>query len=95
VITKRNQSVAVLVSNEYFEKTQTSMEPNVTSFYETLLEFRRAHALNDDSGFETTPRADGWNRPNPLLTLKASFNFIKYGPSYIFSRYERFVRVCQ
>ncbi len=64
VITKRNQPVAVLVSNEYFEKTQTFVDPNVPSFYERLLEFRRTHVLDDNTGFETTPRAESWNRSN-------------------------------
>jgi prevent-host-death family protein len=48
VITKRNTPVAVLVSTEYFKRTEAAGQRPV-GFYDTLLALRDAYLLDDDS----------------------------------------------
>ncbi len=78
VITKHNTPVAVLVSNEYFEKTAAATQPKL-SFYEHFMALREKYAPLDDEGFDlqfqiekdSTPdgysRVKAWTRPNSFL----------------------------
>jgi prevent-host-death family protein len=48
VITKRNTPVAVLVSTEYFKRTEAAGQRPM-GFYDTLLALRATYLLDDDS----------------------------------------------
>ena len=65
VISKRNKPVAVLVSTDYFERTQRAAEPAPTSFFTQLMQLRKIHAPDDDSGLASSqPRQNAWQRAN-------------------------------
>lgn len=70
VITKRNTPVAVLVSAEYFNRTQIAAK-TAGSYYSTLTALRNAFPPVDDVGIpmiplhsESATRATAWSRPN-------------------------------
>ena len=67
VITKRNTPVAVLVSADYFERTQLTAHTS-DSLYNTLIALRRTYPPADDVGIpslnESTSRAATWSRAN-------------------------------
>jgi prevent-host-death family protein len=65
VISKRNKPVAVLVSAEYFERTQVAASSTTLSFYDQLVHLREAFAPDDDSGLPESPLRQGtWQRAN-------------------------------
>lgn len=68
-ITNRNTPVAVLVSAEYFARSQAVIQPVVESFYSQVMQLRASFALQDDSGFAvpttaTSPPHSAWQRAN-------------------------------
>ena len=64
VITKRNTPVAVLVSADYFKRTETAAH-SAESFYNTLIALREAHPPADDAGLPSlSDRAASWERTN-------------------------------
>lgn len=67
VITKRNTPVAVIVSADYFKRTEGAAQ-NSDSFYNTIVAARAAHFPTDDQGLinGATPasRAAAWARGN-------------------------------
>ena len=70
VITKRNSPVAVIVSAEYFKRTEVAA--NVAdSFYSSIMTARAAHLPADDLGLvvETgqTSRTAAWKRVNGFV----------------------------
>jgi prevent-host-death family protein len=66
VITNRNTPVAVLVSADYFERSQASIKSAVEGFYCQLQQLREAHPPSDDIGLmrPTHSRELVWQRPN-------------------------------
>jgi len=67
VITNRNKPVAVLVSADYFARSESAVKPEAESFYSQLLLLRQAHAPQDDTGLamtEPASRAAVWQRAN-------------------------------
>jgi prevent-host-death family protein len=67
VITKRSAPVAVLVSADYFKRTQVAAN-TAGSYYSTLLALRNTYPPVDDIGIpmlnESTSRSAAWSRPN-------------------------------
>ena len=67
VITKRNTPVAVLVSADYFKRTQLTAHTS-DSYYNTLIALRKTYPPVDDIGIpnlnESTSRAAAWSRSN-------------------------------
>ena len=65
VITKRNTPVAVLVSAEYFKRTENAAH-SADSFYKTLMALRITYAPVDDLGIAgaNTARTTVWTRAN-------------------------------
>jgi prevent-host-death family protein len=64
VITKRNTPVAVLVSADYFKRTESAAH-SAESFYNTLIALREAHPPADDAGLPSlADRASAWTRTN-------------------------------
>lgn len=67
VITNRNKPVAVLVSADYFKRSEASTLPVAESFYSQLLQLRQAFMPRDDTGLTapTAPaRQSAWQRAN-------------------------------
>ncbi|PIQ53113.1 MAG: hypothetical protein COW02_08555 [Comamonadaceae bacterium CG12_big_fil_rev_8_21_14_0_65_59_15] len=67
VITNRNTPVAVLVSADYFARSEAAVKPATEGFYSQLLPLREAIAPQDDIGLtgpEQAPRAAAWQRTN-------------------------------
>jgi prevent-host-death family protein len=67
VITKRNTPVAVLVSADYFKRSEAAVTPVAENFYSQLLRLRDTYVLQDDSGLAgPTPfaRETTWQRAN-------------------------------
>ena len=67
VITKRNTPVAVLVSADYFKRTQVVAQ-TTASYYNTLLALRNTYPPVDDIGIPnlngSTSRTAAWSRSN-------------------------------
>ena len=65
VITKRNTPVAVLVSADYFKRTETAAQ-SADNFYNTLIALRNTYAPEDDIGIPGVgaTRAAVWKRAN-------------------------------
>ena len=67
VITKRNTPVAVLVSADYFKRTQSAAN-SAGSYYNSLIALRNTYPPVDDVGIpslsENTSRSTTWSRPN-------------------------------
>lgn len=67
VITNRNTPVAVLVSADYFARSEAAIKPPAESFYSQVLQLRAAFDPRDDAGFtgqDATVRQTGWQRAN-------------------------------
>jgi prevent-host-death family protein len=73
IITKRNAPVAVLVSAEYFKRSEAAVKSERDSFYGQLLALREAYAPKDNAGLEVkdtpkikpkTKRQAAWARAN-------------------------------
>ena len=72
VITNRNTPVAVLVSADYFQRSQAAVKPVTESFYNHLLQLRETFVMQDDTGLagpEPTPRQTAWQRANAFADL--------------------------
>ena len=59
VITKRNAPVAVLVSAEYFKRSEATVKPMDNSFYSQLIALREAYAPADNTGLEVEEASKG------------------------------------
>ena len=67
VITNRNTPVAVLVSAEYFQRSEAAIQPVTESFYSQVLQLRETFAPQDDTGLAVTEpgaRQTAWQRAN-------------------------------
>jgi prevent-host-death family protein len=66
VITKHNTPVAVLVSADYFSRSEAAIKPVVDSFYSQLLQLRETYAPQDNKGLFVTKsgRGNAWSRAN-------------------------------
>ena len=67
IITNRNTPVAVLVSAEYFARSQATVKPVNDSFYAQLQQLRETFPPQDDTGLavpETAARQAAWQRAN-------------------------------
>ena len=73
VITKRNAPVAVLVSAEYFKRSEATVKPVSDSFYSQLIALREAYAPADNAGLKIkdtskikrkSNRQAAWTRAN-------------------------------
>lgn len=74
VITNRNKPVAVLVSADYFARSESAAKPEAENFYSQLLLLRQAHAPQDDAGLaapEPASRSAAWQRANTFGALAA------------------------
>jgi len=69
VITKHNTPVAVLVSPQYFARSEAAVKPVAQSFYSQVLELRASIAQRDDTGLVgpyPAARQAAWQRANPF-----------------------------
>lgn len=69
-ITNRNKPVAVLVSADYFARSQAAVKPQVEGFYSQWLHLREAFAPLDDTGLSTADaaaRPAAWQRENAFV----------------------------
>lgn len=69
VITKHNTPVAVLVSPQYFARSEAAVKPVAQSFYSQVLELRASIAPQDDTGLvapDPAARQAAWQRANPF-----------------------------
>jgi len=71
VITKHNTPVAVLVSADYFKKSQVAIKPAADTFYSQLNQLREIYAPDDEAGLATPgsiteARQAAWTRANPF-----------------------------
>jgi len=67
VITNRNTPVAVLVSADYFQRSEAVVKPEAKTFYSQLLQLRETFVPQDDTGLAgstPTTRQAGWQRTN-------------------------------
>jgi prevent-host-death family protein len=67
VITNRNTPVAVLVSADYFARSEAAAKSPAESFYSQVLQLRATFAPHDDAGLagqDPTTRQTGWQRAN-------------------------------
>lgn len=67
VITKHNTPVAVLVSPQYFARSEAAVKPVAQSFYSQVLELRASIAPQDDTGLggpDSSARQAAWQRAN-------------------------------
>jgi prevent-host-death family protein len=67
VITNRNKPVAVLVSAEYFARSEATVKPVDDSFFAQVQQLRETFPPQDDSGLavpETAARQSAWQRAN-------------------------------
>ena len=70
-ITKRNKAVAVLVSADYFKRTEAAAAKSdalENGFFNQLMALRSAHPPQDDQGIPGAdqPRIASWSRSNPF-----------------------------
>ncbi len=64
VITKRNAPVAVIVSADYFKRTEVAAQ-SADNFYSSIMAARAAHLPADDLGLVAgATRAVAWTRSN-------------------------------
>ena len=75
VITKRNAPVAVLVSAEYFKRSEATVKPAGNSFYSQLMALRETYAPADNGGLEVkgTPKLKGNNKRQAAWTRANTF----------------------
>ena len=67
VITNRNTPVAVLVSADYFARSQAAVKPVAESFYSQVLQLRETFAPQDNTGLggpESAVLQTAWQRAN-------------------------------
>jgi len=67
VITNRNTPVAVLVSADYFARSEAVVKSVAESFYDQVLQLRAAFPPQDDTGLagpDPTARPSAWQRAN-------------------------------
>ena len=67
IITNRNTPVAVLVSAEYFARSEAAVKPLDDSFFAQVQQLRETFPPQDDSGLavpETAARQSAWQRAN-------------------------------
>ncbi len=70
VITNRNTPVAVLVSAEYFARSEAAVKPVADSFYSQVLQLRETFPPQDDTGFagpNSAARQTAWQRANAFI----------------------------
>lgn len=70
IITNRNKPVAVLVSADYFARSEVTAKPVAESFYSQWLQLREAFAPLDDTGLSTADaaaRPAAWQRENAFV----------------------------
>ena len=63
VITKHNAPVAVLVSADYFKRTEATSHQKL-SVYDTLMALRAEHFPLDEAGLSLSDRTLAWTRAN-------------------------------
>ena len=68
IITKRNKAVAVLVSAEYFKRTQAAAAKTNSHFFSDLVQLRMVFEPLDDDGLAGAgqSRLKAWSRANPF-----------------------------
>ena len=69
-ITNRNKTVAVLVSADYFARSEVAAKPVAKTFYSQWLQLREAWAPLDDTGLgtaDTEARPAAWQRENAFV----------------------------
>jgi len=67
VITNRQTPVAVLVSADYFQRSEAAVKPVADSFYQQLLQLRETFVMQDNSGLvgtDASARPTAWQRAN-------------------------------
>ena len=66
IITNRNKPVAVLVSAEYFARSEAVVKPFHDSFFAQVQQLRETFPPQDDTGLvvETDARQSDWQRAN-------------------------------
>ena len=67
VITNRNTPVAVLVSADYFARSEAAVKPVAESFYSQVLQMRETFPPQDNTGLggtDPTARPSAWQRAN-------------------------------
>lgn len=67
VITNRNKPVAVLVSPDYFQRSEAAVKPMAESLYSQLLQLRQTYVPQDEAGLagpEASTRQTAWQRAN-------------------------------
>ena len=67
IITNRNKPVAVLVSAEYFARSEATVKPVDDSFFAQVQQLRETFPPQDDTGLtvpETATRNVAWQRAN-------------------------------
>ncbi|MGB4117298.1 MAG: type II toxin-antitoxin system Phd/YefM family antitoxin [Polaromonas sp.] len=69
IITKRNKTVAVLVSADYFTRTEAAAARPEDTFFNLLMQLRAEHAPPDDDGIPgaDTSRPQAWSRANAFV----------------------------
>jgi prevent-host-death family protein len=70
VITNRNTPVAVLVSVDYFARSEVAVKPVADSFYSQVLQLRETFPPQDDTGFAApnpAARQTAWQRANAFI----------------------------
>ena len=74
VITKHNAPIAVLVSADYFTKSEAAIKPAADDIYSLLIALREAHPPTDNTGIEARPsrgrqskRHISWARDNAFV----------------------------
>jgi len=67
VITRRNTPVAVLVSADYFARSEAVVKPAADSLYSQVVQLREAFPPQDDTGLggpDLVARQTAWQRAN-------------------------------
>jgi prevent-host-death family protein len=70
VITNRNTPVAVLVSADYFQRSEAAVKPVAESFYSQVLQLRETFKPQNNAGFTgpgPTARPTAWQRANAFI----------------------------
>ena len=69
IITKRNKAVAVLVSADYFMRTEAAVAKPEDTFFNQLMQLRAEHAPQDDDGIPgaDASRTQAWSRANNFV----------------------------
>ena len=69
VITKRNKIVAVLVSADYFTRTEAVAAKPEDTFFNQLMQLRSANAPTDEDGIPGADmtRLQAWTRANAFV----------------------------